>query len=160
MVAVGDKVPLFRLQSSPSGAVDSHTLLGVSYVLHFYPLNFTPVCSSQVVLFNELLTDFYNAEVKVFGISVDSTSSHGAFREKLGILYPLLSDFYPHGEVSKAFGLFSEEYGVSERAVVVVDERGIICSVVASPLSEIPSLDDALNYAEARSRGISLDAIT
>jgi peroxiredoxin len=91
---------------------------------------------------------FEEYDTQVLGISVDSIPSHNAWAKSLGgISYPLLSDFYPHGEVSKLYGVFREEagqpaFGACERALFVIDKEGIIQYIDVHPINQVPDNEE------------------
>ena len=86
------------------------------------------------------MADFERYDAQVVGISVDSVPSHAAFAKSIGGIqrYPLLADFHPHGEVSKKYGVYIEEKGHCERAIVVVDKQGIVRYVDVHNIGEAP----------------------
>jgi alkyl hydroperoxide reductase subunit AhpC len=86
------------------------------------------------------MADFERYDAQVVGISVDSVPSHVAFAKSLGGIekYPLLADFHPKGEVAKKYGVWKEDRGISERAIVIVDKKGIIRYIDVHALSEVP----------------------
>jgi alkyl hydroperoxide reductase subunit AhpC len=86
------------------------------------------------------MADFERYDAQVVGISVDSVPSHVAFAKSIGGIerYPLLADFHPKGEVSKKYGVFKEDKGICERAIVIVDKKGIVRYVDVHDISEAP----------------------
>src|SRR5438876_12265635 len=86
------------------------------------------------------MADFDRYDAQVVGISVDSVPSHIAFAKSLGGIekYPLLADFHPKGEVSRKYGVYIEENGHCERAIVVVDKQGMVCSIELINIGEAP----------------------
>jgi peroxiredoxin len=112
-------------------------------VLVFYPLAFSPVCSHQLPAIQEALPRFEAQGAVVLGVSVDSWYANQAFAEKLGVTFPLLSDFFH--EASLAYGVFLPERRTSGRALFVVDREGRIAwTDVAPTTAEVPSQDAAL----------------
>jgi peroxiredoxin len=107
-------------------------------MLVFYPADFSPVCTDQLSIYQEVLSEIEDAGVKLIGISVDSSWTHRAFRKSLGLDIPLLADFHPKGEVSRSFGAYQDEYGTGSRSLVLVDEEGVVRWVHESPALEIP----------------------
>ena len=87
------------------------------------------------------MADFERYDAQVLGISVDSVPSHVAFAKSLGNIerYPLLADFHPKGEVSKKYGVWIEEKGICERAIVIVDKQGIVRYIDVHDISEAPA---------------------
>ena len=86
------------------------------------------------------MADFERYDAQVVGISVDSVPSHAAFAKSIGGIerYPLLADFHPKGEVSKKYGVFIDEKGHCERAIVVVDKQGIVRYIDVHNIAEAP----------------------
>src|SRR5213075_99587 len=86
------------------------------------------------------IADFERYDAQVVGISVDSVPSHAAFAKSLGGIekYPLLADFHPKGEVSKKYGVWKEDKGICERAIVVVDKQGVVRYIDVHDISEAP----------------------
>ncbi len=155
----GDRAPPFALPASPEGKkVSIEDCRGAPLVLIFYPADFTPVCSSELSLFNELRGELERlGGARALGISVDSASTHIAFAGELNLQLPLLSDFHPKGEVSRAYRVYREEDGFSERALFVIDDAGVIFWSHVSPLEVNPGADGVVNALE-RLTGLSLSA--
>jgi alkyl hydroperoxide reductase subunit AhpC len=151
---VGTVAPDFEIEAvlgSKRTKVRLRELVERSHVvLSFYPLNWTPVCSNQTASFNALLPRFRELGAEVIGISTDQPYSHIAWQEKsVGeIGYPLCSDFYPHGEVSRAYGVLrtgDPVPGISERAVFVLEQgSGIVRFARVYHLGEQPDGEEVL----------------
>jgi peroxiredoxin len=108
-------------------------------VFVFYPNAFSPVCTDQFQVYEEVLDEFEAQGATLYGVSCDSMWSQKAFREKLGITIPQLSDFEPKGATSKAFGAYFEPGGFSNRAIVIIGPDGIVqWSHVAANPGELP----------------------
>ena len=108
-------------------------------MLVFYQLDFSPVCTDQLSIYQEVMPEIGEQGADLVGVSVDSSWAHKAFREKLGIEIPLLSDFHPKGEVSRSYDAYIEERGHPNRSLVLIDEEGIVRWVHESPSPlEIP----------------------
>jgi peroxiredoxin len=139
MIEPGTAAPEFSLRDQDGNKVTLESLRGQTAVLVFYPLDFSPVCTDQLNVYQEVLGDLEEAGVKLYGVSVDSAFAHKAFQEKLGITIPLLADFHPKGEVSRKFGVYNEERGVTYRALVMIGPDGVVqwAYQSSSPL-EIP----------------------
>jgi peroxiredoxin len=120
MIEPGSPAPEFSLRDQDGQKVTLESLRGQTTVLVFYPNDFSPVCTDQLNVYQEVLGDLDAAGAKLYGVSVDSAWTHKAFQERLGITIPLLADFHPKGEVSRAFGVYVEDYGVSARALVMI----------------------------------------
>jgi len=120
MIEPGTPAPDFKLRDQDGEKVTLDSLRGQTTVLVFYPLDFSPVCTDQLNVYQEVLGELEAAGVKLYGISVDSAYSHKAFQERLGITIPLLADFHPKGEVAGKFGVYDEDRGVTARALVMI----------------------------------------
>jgi peroxiredoxin len=120
MIAPGTPAPDFKLRDQDGQKVTLESLRGQTTVLVFYPSDFSPVCTDQLNVYQEVLGELEAAGAKLYGVSVDSTWTHKAFQEHLGVTIPLLADFHPKGAVAQAFGVYNEDYGVSKRALVMI----------------------------------------
>ena len=139
MIAVGDAAPDFTVKDQDGEAVSLGDFKGRKVLIAFYPLDFSPVCSDQLSIYQEVKPQIAEKGVELVGISVDHGFAHKAFQEKLGIDTPLLADFEPKGEVARAYGAYIEQTGHANRSLVLVDEEGTVAWVheSATPL-EIP----------------------
>jgi peroxiredoxin len=133
MIAAGSPAPDFTLRDQDGEEVSLADFRGGKVLLVFYPFDFSPVCSDQLSLYQEVKPEIEAKGVTVLGVSVDSPYAHKAFQEKLGIDTTLLSDFEPKGEVSRAYGSFLEGLGMSNRTLVLVDEEGAVAWAYESP---------------------------
>ncbi len=151
VLKVGDPSPDFTLPTHNEGELNLAWYQGrQNVVLAFYPGDFTPVCSAQIPGYQQELEQFERLNTKLLGISVDSLAVHQAWAKSLGGLgYPLMSDFYPHGEVAKRFGVFDEKWGVAQRAVFLIDKQGIIRYIERTMFSDLPSNDELFRQIEA-----------
>ena len=120
MIEPGTPAPGFALRDQDGQKVTLESLRGQTTVLVFYPNDFSPVCTDQLNVYQEVLGELEAAGATLYGVSVDSAWTHKAFQERLGITIPLLADFHPKGEVARSFGVYNEERGVSKRALVMV----------------------------------------
>jgi peroxiredoxin len=125
-IAVGEKAPEFTLKDQNQKEVSLKDFHGKNVVLAFYPLDFSPVCTKEHSCFRDDFNQFQGLNAQIVGISVDSTWSHNAYAQKMGINYPLLADFHPKGDVAKKFGLYLEDKGITNRATVILDKEGIV----------------------------------
>jgi peroxiredoxin (alkyl hydroperoxide reductase subunit C) len=121
----GSTVPEFQLEREDGSAFSQEDLLGRTTVLVFYPFAFSPVCSDQLTLYEEVLDDFTAAGAELVAISCDARYSQAAFREKLGVSITQLSDFEPKGAVCTTFGVLHAG-GFPERALVIVGPDGVV----------------------------------
>ena len=149
MIEAGAPAPDFKLRDQDGEKVTLESLRGQTTVLVFYPLDFSPVCTDQLNVYQEVLGELEAAGVKLYGVSVDSAYSHKAFQERLGITIPLLADFHPKGEVARRFGVYEEERGVNARALVMIGPDLVVKWAYKSPSPlEIPGANlifDALD---------------
>jgi peroxiredoxin (alkyl hydroperoxide reductase subunit C) len=127
MIAVGDQAPDFTLKDQNNEDFTLSSFRGTRAVLLiFYPLAFTGICTGELCAVRDDLPAFQNDDVQVVSISVDSPYSHKIFSEREGYEFPLLSDFWPHGAVAKAYGVFNEDVGFANRGTFLVDKTGIV----------------------------------
>src|SRR5215510_7703451 len=119
IVEAGQPVPDFTLQRSEGAPFTRADLEGQSTVLVFYPFAFSPVCTDQLSVYNELLDEFRERGATLYGVSCDAIWSQRAFKDQLGIDIEQLSDFEPKGETCRAFGVLHER-GMPQRALVVI----------------------------------------
>ncbi|HEX5610462.1 MAG TPA: redoxin domain-containing protein [Solirubrobacterales bacterium] len=132
MIAVGSPAPDFTLRDQDGEEVSLAGYKGSRVLLVFYPMDFSPVCSDQLSIYQEVKPQLTEKGVELVGISVDHSYAHKAFQEKLGIDTTLLADFEPKGEVSKAYGSYLD-LGFSNRTLVLVDEEGKVAWTYESP---------------------------
>jgi peroxiredoxin len=114
----------------------------------FYPADWSPVCSDQLALYNELLSEFAPFEAEILGISCDGVWCHLAFSKDRKLQIPLLADFEPKGAVARLYGVYREKDGESERALFVIDGEGIIRWSYVSPVGINPGADGILKALE------------
>jgi peroxiredoxin len=144
----GSTAPEFRLPSTPDQSVSLSEFRGRPVVLVFYPEDWSPVCSDQLVLYQELLPEFQRYNAEVLGISVDGIWCHLAFAKDRNLHFPLLSDFEPKGKVARAYQAYRSTDGTSERALFVVDGDGIVRWSYVSPVGINPGADGILRALE------------
>jgi peroxiredoxin len=153
MIEPGAQAPDFKLRDQDGEEVTLESLKGQSSLLVFYPLDFSPVCTDQLSIYQELLSDFEARGVKLYGVSVDSAFCHKAFQDKLNLTIPLLADFEPKGETARAFGVYDDEWGTARRALVLIGPDGVVkWSYVSPSVLEIPGANlifDALEPSPA-----------
>ena len=151
MIEPGTEAPRFTLPDQDGNEVSLEDLRGQTTVLVFYPLDFSPTCTDQLNVYQEVLGQLEEQGARLYGVSVDSAFAHKAFQQHLGITIPLLADFNPKGEVARNYGVYSDERGHSLRALVMIgpDLRVTWSHRSPSPL-EIPGANlifDALANA-------------
>ncbi|MEA2473298.1 MAG: hypothetical protein QOE06_1213 [Thermoleophilaceae bacterium] len=150
MIEAGTPAPEFRLLDQGGKEVSLESLRGKRVVLVFYPSDFSPVCTDQLNVYQEVLGELRERGVELYGVSVDSSWCHRAFQRHLGVEIPLLSDFHPKGEVAKAYGVWAESHGVAGRALVMIGPDGTVewAHMSPSPL-EIPGANLIFDALEA-----------
>lgn len=144
----GTKAPDFELPSTPDQTLSLTEFRGQPVILAFYPGDWSPVCSDQMALYQEVLPEFQKFNAKLLGISVDGVWSHLAFAKDRNLHFPLLADFEPKGEVARAYQVYRAEEGTSERALYVIDADGIVRWSYVSPVSVNPGADGILRALE------------
>jgi len=153
MISPGEAAPEFTLPNHRGEQVSLADLRGRKVMLVFYPADFSPACSDQLSIYQEVLSEISEAGAKLIGISVDSSWTHNAFRKKLGIDIPLLADFHPKGAMSSKYGAYLDDWGTTNRSLVLIDEEGVVRWVHESPSPvEIPGANlifDALAEVKA-----------
>jgi len=121
---IGDKIQDFRLKDHNEKEVHLNDFLGKKVLLSFHPLAWTKVCAEQMKALEENFELFGKLNTVAFGISVDPIPSKRAWAKELGITHiRLLSDFWPHGELARTYGIFREKEGISERENIIIDEE-------------------------------------
>ncbi len=133
MIAVGEQAPDFTLRDQDGEKVSLSDYKGRKLMLVFYPLDFSPVCSDQLSIYQEVKPEITAKGVELVGISIDSSYAHKAFQEKLGVDTTLLSDFEPKGEVARAYGSYIDGAGIANRTLVLIDENGVVAWTYESP---------------------------
>lgn len=142
-VDVGDPAPDFTLRDQHGQPVRLSDYRGRrSAVVVFYPLAFSSVCTGELCTLRDELADFDNDEAQLLTVSVDSTFTHAAWAEQQGYTFPLLSDFWPHGEVALAYGCFDEQLGVATRGTFLVDAHGVVAWKVVNGVPDARSTGD------------------
>jgi peroxiredoxin len=120
MIEPGSPAPDFTLRDQDGQEVSLEDLRGQRTVLVFYPADFSPVCTDQLSVYEEVVPELERRGVKLYGVSVDSAFCHSAFQQSLGVSIPLLADFHPKGEVAQRYGVYAEGHGMAKRALVMI----------------------------------------
>jgi peroxiredoxin (alkyl hydroperoxide reductase subunit C) len=126
VLPAGTPAPDFTLKTEEGESFTRADLFGTPTILVFYPFAFSPVCTDQLQIYEEVLGDIEAQGARIFGVSTDASYAQKAFRESLNVTIPQLSDFEPKGEASRAFGAFFEPGGMTNRALVVTDADGVV----------------------------------
>ncbi|MBV9426055.1 MAG: redoxin domain-containing protein [Solirubrobacterales bacterium] len=148
-IAPGEPVPEFTLRRENGEAFTRADLEGHTTVLVFYPFAFSPVCTDQLGLYEEMLDEFKSRGATLYGVSCDAHYSQRAFRDQLGVTIEQLSDFEPKGEVCRAFGVYHPG-GFAQRALVIIGPEGVVTwSYQADAPSELPGANLIFDGLEA-----------
>jgi peroxiredoxin len=153
LIEAGEKAPDFSLPNHKGEQVSLSDFRGRRVMLAFYPNDFSPVCSDQLSIYQEVKPSLDEAGLEVVGISIDHSWAHRAFRKQLNLEFTLLADFHPKGAVAERYGAYLPDYGTSNRSLVLIDPEGVVRWVHESPTPlEIPGanlLFDALEATDA-----------
>jgi len=133
-VEVGQDAPDFTLKDQDGNDVSLASFRGSeNVVIVFYPFTFTGVCQGELCSLRDDLSEFTAVKAQVLAISCDSRHAQKQWATQQGFTFPVLSDFWPHGEVAKAYGVFNEALGCANRATFVLDKDGVVSSTFSSP---------------------------
>ncbi|MEV5317350.1 peroxiredoxin [Streptomyces sp. NPDC052687] len=142
-IQVGDKAPDFELKDNHGRTVKLSDFRGEkNVVLLFYPFAFTGVCTGELCEVRDNLPRFADRDTQVLAVSNDSIHTLRVFAEQESLEYPLLSDFWPHGEVSRAYGVFDEDKGCAVRGTFVIDKEGVVRWTVVNGLPDARDLNE------------------
>jgi peroxiredoxin len=147
-VQAGRPAPDLRLRSTPDQFVSLRDFRGRATVLVFYPADWSPVCTDQLVLYQEVMSEFQRYDAQLLGISVDGVWCHMAFARSRNLEFPLLADFEPKGLVARAYGVYQSSEGTSERALFLVDESGLVRWSYVAPMGVNPGANGILRALE------------
>jgi peroxiredoxin (alkyl hydroperoxide reductase subunit C) len=126
-IEVGTTAPDFVLKDQNNQEVRLADFRGEKNVLLvFYPRAFTGTCQGELCQVRDNLNDFVNDDVQVLTVSVDSVYSHKVWADREGYQFPLLSDFWPHGAVAQAYGVFNDMAGIANRGTFLIDREGVV----------------------------------
>ena len=150
MIAIGTKAPDFTLNDQNGKNVKLSSLRGKKVLLSFRPLAWTPVCTDQMKSLEENFDRLARLNTIALGIGVDSSPSNKAWAKSLNIEKTrLLSDFWPHGKISKLYGVFREKDGYSERANILIDENGAVLFAKMYPVGQLPDIEEIIKVLKA-----------
>ncbi len=149
-VAAGDPAPDFRLPAIGGGEIALSDYRGRSNViLSFVPAAWTPVCSGQWPAYRLIQQDLEDADAVLLGITVDNIPTlHAWVLDMGGLYFPVLSDFWPHGEVASRYGILRSD-GTSERATFLVDKAGVLRYVDVHDINAPPDIEPLVRALEA-----------
>jgi mycoredoxin-dependent peroxiredoxin len=126
-VQVGERAPDFTLRDQNGQAVTLSSFQGEKNVLLvFYPFAFSRICTGELCQVRDELPTYQNADLQILALSVDSPFALKSYALAEGYEFPLLADFWPHGAVAKAYGVFNETSGMANRGTYLVDKAGIV----------------------------------
>ena len=142
-ISLGSPAPDFELSDQHGNKVSLASFKGKkSVVLLFYPFSFTGTCTGELCAMRDDLAPFQNEDVQVLAVSCDSMYTQRIFAEKEGYQFPVLADFWPHGAVSKSYGIFDDAHGCALRGTFVIDKEGIVRWQVVNGLGDARNLAD------------------
>ena len=126
-IEVGAEAPDFVLKDQNNQEVRLSDFRGKRTVLLvFYPLAFTGICQGELCEVRDNLNEYVSDDVQVLTVSVDSVYAHKIWADREGYQFPLLADFWPHGGVAQAYGVFNEAFGIANRGTFIIDKEGIV----------------------------------
>jgi peroxiredoxin len=147
LIQQGAKGKPFMLKDNRDKVVKLSDFKGKKVLLSFHPLAWTSVCAEQMKALEANKEKFDMLNTVALGFSIDSVPSKNAWAKTLGIHNTkLLCDFWPHGKVAKAYGIFRANDGFSERANIILDEKHRIIFVKVYPIAELPDLEEIFNF--------------
>ena len=150
-IQTGEEAPAFDLEVDAETRVRLADFRGKRNVLLvFHPFAWTPICEEEALDLQENLPAFESAETEVLLVSCDAAPARRAWKEKLGLTYTLPSDFWPHGEAARAYGVFDEESGAPVRGTFLIDKEGV---VVWSLVNDADTRRDELTSDPLRATG-------
>ncbi len=142
-IDVGDEAPDFELQDQERSPVRLSSFRGrKNVVVVFYPMSFTPTCQGELCAIRDSLPDFDSDDVQTIAISCDTSAVHKRWAEEQGYRFPILADFWPHGEVARAYGVLDEQSGLALRGTFIVDKQGKVVYKVVNAIKSPRDLDE------------------
>jgi peroxiredoxin len=142
-VVTGQPAPDFELRDQHGTPVSLSSYRGAkAVVVMFYPYAFSGVCTGELCAVRDSLPTFESDDVALLAVSCDPMFSLRAFAEQDGLTFPLLSDFWPHGEVARAYGVFNERLGCADRSTFIVDRSGDVQWMVHNAMPDARDLEE------------------
>lgn len=142
-IAIGDVAPDFELKDQSGGKVSLSSFKGKkNVVLVFIPFSFTGTCTGELCAIRDDISAFENDNVQVLAVSCDSMHTQKIFAAQEGYTFPVLADFWPHGAVAQAYGIFNADIGCALRGTFIIDKAGIV------RWSVVQGLGDARNNGD------------
>lgn len=145
-ISVGDLAPDFTTKNQHGEDVTLSELRGSSVLVVFYPFAFSGICTNELCEIRDNLEDFKNSDVRVLAISCDPMFSLRAWSDQDGYEFDLLTDFWPHGDIARSYGVFNDQIGAATRGSFLIDAEGVVRWLVMNDLGDSRSLND---YREA-----------
>ncbi len=146
-VEIGDVAPDFELKDQHGTPVRLSDLRGAkNVVLVFYPLAFSGVCGGELRAIRDSFPEANREDVAVLTVSIDSVYVHRAWADHEGYTFGLLSDFWPHGDVARAYGVFDSERGFATRGTFIIDKNGAVRWKV---ITGVPQAREIADYSKA-----------
>jgi peroxiredoxin len=147
-IEIGQEAPDFELKDQSNEPVKLSSFRGDKAVaLVFYPFTFTGVCEGELCALRDDFADFEAAGLQVLAVSCDTRHAQRVWAEQKGYQFPVLSDFWPHGEVARAYGVFNDALGCANRATFVIDKDGLVVDTFATP--DLATPRDKASYEAA-----------
>jgi peroxiredoxin len=142
-IQIGDEAPDFELEDQDRQRVRLSDFRGrKNVVVVFYPLSFTGVCQGELCGIRDAIADFDSDDVQTLAISCDSGPVHATWAQEQGYTFPLLADFWPHGEVARSYGVLDEASGLALRGTFIVDKAGRVAYRVVNAIPDARDLDE------------------
>jgi mycoredoxin-dependent peroxiredoxin len=142
-VEIGQQAPAFALRDQHGATVSLASYRGdKAVVLMFYPFAFSRVCTGELCEVVDNLSTFVSDDVQIVAVSCDPMFTLRAFAEQEGLTFPLLSDFWPHGEVAGAYGVLNADRGCAERSTFIIDRHGVVRWLVHNQMAESRDLTE------------------
>jgi peroxiredoxin len=146
-ITIGSAAPDFTLMDQHGASVTLSSFKGKkNVVLLFYPFAFSGICTGELCAMRDDLSAFHNDDVELLAISCDPMYAQRAFAEQEGYKFPVLADFWPHGQAAKAYGVFDEARGCAVRGTFIINKDGAVAWQIVNGLGDARNLVD---YKEA-----------
>ncbi len=142
-LAVGSTAPEFTLKDQSQKEIKLSDFAGKkNVVLVFYPLDWSPTCTTEHACFVNDMKSFDTLDAEVLGVSVDSVWSHKAYADKMGIKYSLLADFHPKAAMSEKYGVYLPEKGITGRSIFIVNKQGKVAWLKHYDIPVVPDIKE------------------
>ena len=149
-ITVGDRAPDFELFDQDANEVSRASLEGRKALVVFIPFPFSGICEAELCSIRDNLARLNGMDANVVAISCDTRFVHKKWATDQGFEFPLLSDFWPHGETARAYGSFNEAKGVANRMTYVLDDTGVVREIIDSGSLGVAREMDAYGEALAK----------